>query len=332
MNPTLAEIAAAAHRRGFDSSFPDGIPNDDFLTLSDGQRSVTIHKTKTPFLSAVNAKLATDKFISGKRMEQAGLPVAPKRLSLELSDEDERFLEEHREIIVKPNRMDRGVAVTARVRTREALHESHAKARVHGPVLLERFLSAKEYRILVIKGQAVAVLERKPVTVVGDGVSTLRALVAVLNEDPRRGSSSENKPLRPISLDAGQATDLTPEIVPAAGISVKLSFANHLDSGGIACDRTDEAHPSNLELAERAAGLFSIDVAGIDLICPDIAQPIRDGDEAAILEVNPGPDLRWHLHPAEGRSRPVADLFVDSLFPRSNDINKKPNATCGPHK
>lgn len=319
MNPTLAELIAAAARRGFGHSFPGGVPNDEFLTLSDGRRAITVNKTKTPFLSTVHAKLVTDKDLSGRLMEQAGLPVAPKRLSEGLSDEDFAFLDRHRELIVKPNRMDRGVGVTERVRTREALSAGFAKARVHGPVILEKFLNAREYRILVIGGRAVAALERKPVVAIGDGVSTLRGLIVRMNEDPRRGPSKLNKPMRPIkiacdAIDRLRENGVDLDAVPARGEKVQLSHANHLDSGGIACDRTDDAHPSNLELAVEAARLFSIDVAGIDLMCPDIAKPIAPGDDAAILEVNPCPDIRWHIYPAEGRSRPVADAFVDYLF------------------
>ncbi len=322
MNPTIAELIAAAGRLGLRHAFPADVESDEFLVLTDGERRVLINKTKTPFLSAVHAKLVTDKFLSGRLMRRAGLPVAPKRLSVVCGEEDARFMEEQGEIVVKPNRADRGIGVTACVSTPEALVEAYAKARPHGPVLLERQIHAKEYRILVIDGAAVAVLERQPVAVVGDGRSSVRSLIGVLNADPRRGPSAENKPMRPIRVDAALVAALARdghrlEDVPPPGREVRLSCANHLDSGGLACDRTDEAHPTNLRLAVEAASLFSVDVAGVDFLCPDISAPLGPSDEAAILEVNPCPDLRWHIYPAAGRSRPVADRFVEYVWTRA---------------
>jgi cyanophycin synthetase len=323
VNPTIAELIAAAERRGLSHRFPGNCANSEFLELSDGARSLFVNKTKTPFLSAVHSKIVTDKLLSSRMLEAAGLPVAPKQLSAGVSAADEKFLETHREIVIKPNRADRGVGVTERVRSLDALHSAFAKACAYGPVLLEKYVYGKEYRILVIDGRAVATLERKPLVIIGDGVSSVKSLLERLNSDPRRGPASRNHALRPIKFDQNmndrlRRLRLRLEDTPAAGEKLQLSFANHLDSGGVACDRTDEAHPDNLRLAIAAARLFCVDVAGIDMICPDIASPLKSGDQAAILEVNPGPDIRWHIYPAEGSSRPVADEFVEYLFQRSN--------------
>ena len=49
-----------------------------------------------------------------------------------------------------------------------------------------------------------------------------------------------------------------------------------MSTGGTSIDRTDEAHPDNVEIAETAARVVGLDVAGIDFITPDIASPVRE--------------------------------------------------------
>lgn len=316
LNPTLEEIAKAAQRLGYEWSYPAGIPSAEFLYLHDhSHKKFLVNKTKSPFLSSIQAKLVTDKYLSGQMMAEAGLPVAPKHISNEFSEADIAFLHEHREIIVKPNRMDRGVAVKDRITEEHDLRNAYQSAFRYGPVILEKQITGHEYRVLVINGKAVAALERKPLVLKGDGHSTIRDLIVSLNLDTRRGVAKDRKPLRPISLAADMGTKLKAiglsfDYVLENGQPKQISFSNHLDSGGVASDCTDTAHSVNLKICEDAAQLFSIDVAGIDLICPDITKPISPMDGAAILEVNPGPDILWHMYPTEGKPQPVADMFV----------------------
>lgn len=317
LNPTLEEIANAAERLGYAWSYPASVPSAEFLYLHgpDGVRHL-VNKTKSPFLLSVQAKLVTDKFLSGQMMAEHGLPAAPKRISKEFSTADIAFLHEHTEIVVKPNRMDRGVGITDRVRDAQSLKIAFENAaQFGGSVILEKQVTGREYRVLVINGKAVAALERKPLMVIGDGRSTIRELLTVLNQDARRGYAKDRKPLRPISLDGSMELKLSSiglslDYILELGQPKQISFSNHLDSGGVAADCTDEASALNLKICEDAAKLFSIDVAGIDLICDDITKPIQSTDAAAILEVNPGPDILWHMYPAQGKPQPAADMFV----------------------
>ncbi len=87
-----------------------------------------------------------------------------------------------------------------------------------------------------------------------------------------------------------------------------------MSTGGTSIDRTMEAHPDNVEIAETAARVVGLDVAGIDFICPDIAIPVRETG-GAIVEVNAAPGFRMHTHPTEGEPQYVARPVIDSLFP-----------------
>jgi cyanophycin synthetase len=154
---------------------------------------------------------------------------------------------------------------------------------------------------------------------VGDGTHTVAELVELTNEDPRRGIGHE-KVLTKIRVDDA-ATALVEkqgyglEDVPTEGAFVKLAATGNLSTGGISIDRTWEAHEENVEIAEEAARVVGLDVAGIDFLVPDIAQPVRETG-GAIVEVNAAPGFRMHTHPTEGEPQFVAKHVVDVLFPQ----------------
>lgn len=267
----------------------------------------------------MNARLVTDKFLSGQLLHQVGFMTAPKWLCSSLGAPEFEFLRIHQKIVVKPNSLDRGVGVFDNVSSKSELESAFQSAKTWGPVLLEKQVFGREYRILIIGDQAAACLERKPLVVVGDGKSSIQELLKILNQDPQRGPARLRKPLRPIPLDerwnqrlAKQGLNLDSRL--EKGRVVQISFSNHLDSGGVACDRTRVSHVSHFEQVQAAVHLFGLDVAGVDYICPDITQPLSAENPGFLLEINPGPDLLWHLYPAEGESQPVSEAFVEYLF------------------
>src|SRR5438094_9969769 len=87
-----------------------------------------------------------------------------------------------------------------------------------------------------------------------------------------------------------------------------------MSTGGISIDRTWEAHEENVEIAEEAARVIGLDVAGIDFLTPDISQPVRETG-GAIVEVNAAPGFRMHTNPTEGEPQYVARPVIDILFP-----------------
>ena len=60
--------------------------------------------------------------------------------------------------------------------------------------------------------------------------------------------------------------------------------------------------------------MVGLDIAGIDFICPDITEPVRETG-GAICEVNAAPGFRMHTHPTIGEPQFIAKPVVDMLFP-----------------
>jgi cyanophycin synthetase len=146
----------------------------------------------------------------------------------------------------------------------------------------------------------------------------VRELIDLANADPRRGIGHEKILTRiPVNTQTERtlaSQDLELDDVPAVGVHVPLQQTGNMSTGGTSIDRTDEIHPDNLAIARQAAMAVGLDVAGIDLLCPDIAQSVRETG-GAVVEVNSGPGFRMHTHPTQGRPRPAGRAVIDMLFP-----------------
>jgi cyanophycin synthetase len=202
---------------------------------------------------------------------------------------------------------------------REAFHfaQSFSKSRAK-EVIIERQLEGEDFRALVVNNKLVAVAERTPAHVVGDGESTIAQLIEKTNSDPRRGYGHE-KVLTQIVVDEQTETLLaaknyTLETVLPKDERLLLKTTANISTGGTAIDRTDEAHPENVFLFERIAQIIGLDIAGVDIIAPDISTPLRENG-GGIIEVNAAPGFRMHLSPSEGIGRNVAEHVIDMLFP-----------------
>jgi cyanophycin synthetase len=221
--------------------------------------------------------------------------------------------------VIKPLDGNHGRGITLDIQSWEQAEVAYDLAReVSKGVIVEHYYIGQDYRILVVNHQVVAVAERVPAHVVGNGYDTIEALVEQENRNPCRGQGHDNI-LTEIRLD--RTTDellsrqgYTLDTVLEPGEICYLRATANLSTGGTAIDRTDEIHPANVWLAERVSRIIGLDVAGIDVITPDISEPLREVD-GMIVEVNAAPGLRMHLAPSQGIARNVAAPILDMLFP-----------------
>ena len=210
-------------------------------------------------------------------------------------------------VAVKPLDGNHGRGVMLNLADEDAVRAGYRAARTQsrgGAVVVESYLVGNDYRCLVIDGVLRAVAQRIPAHVEGDGRHSMTELVEITNADPRRGIGHE-KVLTRIKLDdeaIGYAREQGFELsdVPPRGQRVYLKRTGNMSTGGISIDRTEEAHPDNVELAELAAQVVGLDIAGIDLICPDIGVPVRETG-GGIVEVNAAPGLPDAHPPHRGR-------------------------------
>ncbi len=291
------------------------------VQLGQGVHQQRIRATMTSRTSGIAVDVASDKNLTNRLLDSAGLPV-PKA---DVVEDVEAAVASARRLgfpcVIKPLDGNHGRGVQLDLQNeadvRAAWPGAFGETR-SGEVVVETFINGNDYRCLVIGGRVAAIAERVPASVVGDGKSTVRELVDRTNADPRRGIGHE-KVLTKIKLDDAaeelvRDQGLTLDAVPPAGTRVKLALTGNMSTGGTSIDRTMEAHPDNVEIAEMAARVVGLDVAGIDFICPDITVPVRETG-GAIVEVNAAPGFRMHTHPTEGEPQYVARPVIDLLFP-----------------
>jgi cyanophycin synthetase len=291
------------------------------VQLGQGRYQKRIRATMTSITSALAVDIAGDKKLTTQLLGSAGLPVPRSEM---VRTEDEAVQVARRigfPVVTKPIDGNHGRGVSLDLRDEAAVRAGFRRARGEARrplVVVESFVTGDDYRVLVVGGHMIAVAQRVPAHVLGDGEHTVAQLVERTNADPRRGIGHE-KVLTKIKVDEAavellrkQGYELTD--VPEKDAFVKLASTGNMSTGGISIDRTWEAHEENVEIAEEAARVIGLDVAGIDFLAPDIARPVRETG-GAIVEVNAAPGFRMHTHPTEGDSQYVAKPVMDLLFP-----------------
>jgi cyanophycin synthetase len=291
------------------------------VQLGQGVHAKRIRATMTSATSAIAVDIASDKDLTTRLLGAAGLPV-PKQESVRNVEQAVKVAARiGYPVVVKPLDGNHGRGVCLDLQdaddVRAAFPVAEAQSR-RGWVIVESYITGRDYRCLIIDGRLAAVAERVPAHVIGDGQTTIEDLVELTNADPRRGVGHE-KVLTRIKLDEAAVQLLADQgyklgDVPPAGEMVKLTLTGNMSTGGISIDRTFEAHPENVEIAEEAARMVGLDIAGIDFICPDITEPVRETG-GAICEVNAAPGFRMHTHPTIGEPQFISKPVIDMLFP-----------------
>ncbi|WIM94741.1 cyanophycin synthetase [Actinoplanes oblitus] len=317
--PSTRAIIEAARRRGIPVERFDDL---SLVRLGWGTRRRMAWAAMTDRTSGVGIDIACDKHVTRRLLGEAGIPVASGGVATTPEEAVRLLAELGPPVVVKPRRGRQGCDVVLGLDTPEAVERAFAAA---GPdVVVERQLTGRDYRVLVVAGEVVAAAERIAAHVVGDGESTLAELVERVNADPRRGVG-HSRVLTRITLDAAalQTAGLGPDEVPPDGRTVWLRDCANLSTGGTSRDVTDQVHPDVTRLCQRVAALVGLDIAGIDLRLPDIAAPLppsgEDEPASGVIEVNAVPGLRMHLAPVRGRSRDVGDAIVRAMFPGGSD-------------
>ncbi|GAA1907471.1 cyanophycin synthetase [Lapillicoccus jejuensis] len=291
------------------------------VQLGQGVHQQRIRATMTSQTSSLAVDIASDKDLTGTLLASAGLPVPRQETVRTMAGAVEAARKIGFPVVVKPLDGNHGRGVCLDLQSVEDVERAYDVAKAEsrrGTLIVESFVTGRDYRCLIVGGHMVAIAERVPAHVVGDGEHTVAELVEQTNADPRRGVGHE-KVLTKIKVDAAAEEVLADQghsltSVPAAGEMVKLALTGNMSTGGISIDRTFDAHPDNVEIAEEAARVVGLDVAGIDFIAPDIASPVRETG-GAICEVNAAPGFRMHTHPTVGVPQFVAKPVVDLLFP-----------------
>lgn len=292
---------------------------NSLVQLGYGINQMRFQATITCKTSNIAVDLACNKEQTKKILNDAAIPVAKGDICVDEEDLKATIDRIGYPIVLKPLDGNHGKGASINVNTWEDALAGMEFAKKYGRrVIVEKFITGHDFRILVIDNKMVAAAQRVPANVVGDGAQTITQLIEETNKDPRRGYGHENV-LTEITVDR-DTTDLlakkgyTLETVPGKDEIVYLKSTANLSTGGTSIDITDMIHPENVFLAERISRVIGLDVCGIDIMAKNLTQPLKETG-GVILEVNAAPGFRMHLAPSEGLARNVAAPVIDMLYP-----------------
>ena len=293
---------------------------DNILRLRKGTRcDYVVQGTKTSLDTYVTPLLMGNKVVSKQLLREHGLQTpAGIEFQPDSGDAAEAIrLFVGKTAVVKPVSTNYGIGISVfenPATEKQLLEAVRLAGRFDRHILIEEYCPGREFRFLVIAGRTFAVTHRRACHVVGDGVSTIRALIEQANRHPWR-APGHHRPLVTIVADeamkqylALQKLDLD-SVIPA-GQDVQLRRISNISAGGEACDATDIMPERFKRIAEQAAAAFNAVVCGVDII---IAEPLTSASACAVIEANFNPALLIHEFPAEGKPRPAARQILIAL-------------------
>jgi cyanophycin synthetase len=292
---------------------------NSLVQLGYGVNQMRFQATITCKTSSIAVDIACNKEQTKKMLDAASIPVASGGICVDEEDLEVVVKKIGYPIVLKPLDGNHGKGASINVKTWEDAVEGLAYAKKYSHrVIVEKFITGYDFRVLIIDNKLVAAAKREPAHVKGDGKQTIQQLIEETNLDPRRGYGHENV-LTQIDVDR-DTTDLleklgyTLETVPRKDEVVYLKSTANLSTGGTSVDITDMMHPENIFLCERISRVIGLDICGVDIMAENLTQPLKETG-GCILEVNAAPGFRMHLAPSEGLPRNVAAPVIDMLYP-----------------
>ncbi len=289
------------------------------VQLGYGINQRRIQATVASTTSSIAVEIACDKEDTKLLLESAEIPVPKGKICYALEDLELAASRIGYPLVTKPINGNHGKGATTNITNWEDLKIGFDAAKHYSrSVIVEKFITGYDHRVLVVNYKFVAAAKRTPACVIGDGKHTIQELIDIVNSDPRRGYGHE-KVLTAIKVDhfTQQILDdkgFTLDTVLPKDYELLLKPTANISTGGTAEDITDHVHPSNVFMCERIARIIGLDICGIDIMSPDLSVPISEIG-GAVLEVNAAPGFRMHLEPTVGIPRNVAEPVIDMLYP-----------------
>jgi cyanophycin synthetase len=292
---------------------------ESLVQLGYGKNQVRFRATMTDRTSSIAVDLASNKDETKRMLADAAIPVA-KGMCIVHEEEVKEVIEKVKfPLVFKPLDGNHGKGASINVKTEEeAIEAFHHAKKYSRKIIVEKFITGYDFRVLVINHRFIAAALREPAHVIGDGTSTIQQLIDKENKDPRRGYGHENV-LTEISIDKETHDQLakynyTLDTILKKGEQCYLKGTANLSTGGTSTDVTDIMHPTNIFICERISRVIGLDICGIDIMAQNLSEPLETSG-GVVLEVNAAPGFRMHLAPAKGLPRNVAAPVIDMLYP-----------------
>lgn len=293
------------------------------ITLPDGRKRY-FRNTNLDINSLGASEIARDKDFAQHFLGRMGYPTIPGKAFfsrrwnkvLKTDNGPDRAYEYAQSIgfpvVVKPNSKSQGADV-ARVSTHQEFFAAVRRIEQHDRVfLVQELVTGNDYRIVVLDDEVISAYQRLPLSVTGNGTSTVRELLEekqrYFNRVGRDTQIESDDPRITIELKRRR---LTRESVIPRDTQIRLLTNANLSTGGDAVEATDTMHPAWRELACRIARDMNLRYVGVDvMVNGTLAEPPSD---YVIIEVNAAPGLDHYVTIGAAQQDIVERLYRNVL-------------------
>jgi glutathione synthase/RimK-type ligase-like ATP-grasp enzyme len=213
--------------------------------------------------------------------------------------------------VVKPNSLSQGRGVRVTLDREQLLGAVSDTLAIDRVCIVQQYCAMPEYRLVVLKGSVLQAYRRQPMTVTGDGSSTISELVkrktAALSTD--RGEDGDPGAWSTATRILASSGRLMSQAA-AAGENIVVADIANLSAGGEAVDVINSLHPRWTALAIELTRKCGLLLCGIDIFIDDIT----DGDSNyRVIELNSAPGLDDYLLQGDAQRQRVLALYQDVL-------------------
>ncbi len=275
-----------------------------------------------PMNDEASVSIACNKFITNKVLAKAGFPV-PKATAYDLDEfEEDPALEQldvSFPVVLKPT-IDSscGKDVSCNIQDKKSLIYLMKKMyEEYDGLSIEHFEHGlRSFRVLVLKSKVIAITERIPAQVTGDGKSSIMKLIDIQNKKRAR---VKDLPLHDYELNEEtnillKEKGIGVHYVPYAGETIKLRYVCNSSRGGTFFGvPVSDICKYNHDLLVDAAKTLNLYLVGFDFLCEDLSRPVNES-RGCIIEANIGPDISIHENLKKGTqvcvTKPILKAFM----------------------
>lgn len=215
-------------------------------------------------------------------------------------------------VIVKPNSGSRGHGV-ALVHTRRDFYNAMRRIfKFDRVALVQTALTGRDYRVVVLDDKVISAYERIPLSVVGDGKSSIWKLL-----DKKQRSFNVNNRDTQLRMEDPRIRiklareHLSLESVPTRGRQIQLLENANLSAGGDAIDVTGIMHSEFRTLAVRLTKDMGLRLCGVDLLVS--GEIVNPPELYWVLEVNSAPGLDHYVRTGRAQKQIIEDMYLEVL-------------------
>lgn len=312
----------------FDDMIVFGVnPPGRLFSLSNGERTHYFLRTRGDKVTNEAVIIGSEKDDTKVLLEKKGVPV-PKGKGFKAKATDEEILNYADKLgyplVLKPTDGSLGWGVITNIQSLEELSENLIYVRQelgYDKVIIEQYVVGAEYRFYVVEDQVVAVYNRIPANITGDGKHTIEELITLKNLERRRNPRL-NSCLIEIDveiIDFIGANRYTLATILPKGELLYLRQKSNVSIGGDPVDATDDVSDEIKQIAiDALKAVPGLTHGGVDII-------INDGhvskEPAVVIELNPTAQIGGILFPLEGKARNIPGAIVDYYFPETKNTD-----------